>query len=116
MEFFLYGAKPGQDEAAYTALVGEGKQGEPGKRIAKIHFTHNGDEFEAEVGKCLQRKERYWQQDDPAIVMAILPGDPWDVHTTAGIMAGPEGRSRWANPFLVGNTSILKSWTFDELE
>ena len=115
MEFFLYGAEAGKSEAAYAALVGDGSQGEPGGRIAKIRFQHDGEEFEAEVGKSVHRMAPYRQQQDTAVVMAILPGEPWLIHTTAGIMGGQEGRSVWANSFLVGKRSVLGSWTFDEL-
>lgn len=116
MEFFLYGAKPGMDEEAYKALVGENNAGAPGKRVARVDYEHNGEFFIAEVGKEIQIKKPWPVKHDSAIVRAIVRGNPILVHTTARQVDGPEGRSTWANPFMIGITSAQQILTFDEIK
>jgi len=82
------------------------------KRIYSIVFGHDSEIWTATVGETLhgertrtssvrgKRIERTIHVSDPALVLAIFPGSPFQVVTNHNI-AGSAG-SRWANPFLAG--------------
>ena len=80
------------------------------ERVRRITFVHDGEQWTAVVGQSLRgekvrvtrgkhgRRERRAPLSDPAIVLAIFPGDPYLVVTDGGACSG----SRWANPFMAG--------------
>lgn len=116
MEFFLYGAKPGMDETAYKAISRDNFEPVPGSRIARIRFVHDGDVFTATVGSHVDPIDHRSLKTDTAIVRAIIPGQPYYVYTTKAEEGGPAGRSRWENPFMVGDEYVQRIWTFAELD
>jgi hypothetical protein len=81
-------------------------------RIYSITYTHDGEEWTATVGEPLKgvrhrttrsrgkRIEHTSQLSDPAIVLAIFPGNPFMVVTNHRIAANVG--SAWENPFLAG--------------
>ncbi len=87
------------------------------KRVYSITFRHNGDVWVATVGERLQGKkyttkriggvthERSQALGDPALVLAIFPGVPFQVVTDHDL-ARSVG-SRWANPFLAGSPDSI---------
>ena len=86
----------------------------PNQRIHSINFKHNGEAWVATVGERLKgskvhvsktkgvRNEHEVSLSDPAIVVAIFPGNPYFVATAVKQGAG---RSAWENPFMAGNPS-----------
>lgn len=82
------------------------------ERIASVSFAHNGEEWTAEVGKRLYGKRsdglmlngqqliREHETDDPAVVLAIFPGNPYVVITDGG--KAEQRISRWSDRFTVG--------------
>lgn len=111
--FFVPSAKPGKDEELYEAFAKMCRcpVPAPDQRIFSVNFHHDGDDWTATVGEPLRgtgfktsrsggkKVERSFPLSDPAIVLAIFPGEPHRVVTSAGFF-GPPGR--WANPFYVG--------------
>lgn len=82
------------------------------KRIYSIVFGHDGEIWTATVGETLRgertrtssvrgkKVERITHVSDPALVLAIFPGSPYQVVTNHNV---PENvGSRWVNPFLAG--------------
>ena len=81
-------------------------------RIQCIRFRHDGENWVAEVGKPLsgmrvEEKRRKAGKvtvrtplSDPAVVLAIFPGDPYMVVTDSRPVTG--GYSAWCNPFMAG--------------
>lgn len=88
----------------------------PGERVYSITFKHNGERWVATVGERLVgtkthvskskgvRKEYEVSLSDPAVVVAIFPGNPYLVFT--GTESGT-GRSAWENPFMAGSPSAV---------
>jgi len=88
------------------------------RRVQHIAWTHDGEQWEAMVGRPLRGSETRMRQrnyrrvevttrlSDPATVLAILPGNPYFVVTDAR----PIGHviSRWANPFMAGVPSRVE--------
>jgi hypothetical protein len=91
------------------------------KRIYSITFIHDRDEWTATVGEHLQgihykttrsRGEKIEVTQplcDPAIVLAIFPGDPYMVVTDKNILEGVG--SAWVNPFMAGNPTHVEYFT-----
>ena len=81
-------------------------------RIYSIVFRHDGETWTATVGETLKgvhhltkklrgaKIERSTPVSDPALVLAIFPGNPFMVVTNQGTLGNV--RSSWANPFLAG--------------
>jgi hypothetical protein len=84
----------------------------PGERIQQITFRHDGEDWQATVGRTLRgsRTDRRMRRgrwvdvstrlSDPATVRAIFAGTPYKV-VTDGRPLG-EVISAWVNPFLAG--------------
>ena len=104
------------DEAAYKAMARDKFVADPGARIAKIRFVHDGDIFTASVGSHVEPLDHRSLKSDTALVRAIIPGQPYYVYTTKAEEGGPAGRSRWENPFMVGKESVQRIWTFKDLK
>lgn len=117
--FFMPEITPDKQESAYINLAQWCDEPTPelAERIYSIIYMHNSEEWTATVGKPLQgvshrsvrsrgkKNKRTLQLTDPAIVLAIFPGNPFKVVTNHGI---PENvHSKWANPFLVGQPSSI---------
>ena len=84
------------------------------RRVYSLRFNHDGDQVTATVGQPLSvrhpiaRRSKRWSQwgenfDPPrfdAKVIAIFEAEPYLV------WLHPDGRTQWANPFMVGQNSI----------
>lgn len=94
------------------------------RRIYSITYTHNGEEWTATVGERLsgtkyrttgsgsKRREVATLVSDPAIVLAIFPGEPYFVvtnHRLAGNI-----RSAWENPFMAGRPESVTHFALAE--
>ncbi len=78
---------------------------------------NDGEQWTATVGESLKgigyktvrsrgtKKEHTIKLHDSAVVVAIFAAGPYVVATDGGLMRG--GRSRWENPFYVGNPSAV---------
>jgi len=118
MKFFLPAAiDDEQAERNYVAFAKWAGCAVPsgGSRIECIRFRHDGEDWVAEVGKPLsgmrvEEKRRKAGRvtvrtplSDPAIVLAIFPGDPYMVVTHARPIT--DMHSEWSNPFMAGRPS-----------
>ncbi len=104
-EIQLQGARPGR------AIPAQGKW------IYSIRYMHDGTAWTATVGETLrgtrrvttrsrgQKSEHVVHVSDPAVVLAIFPGEPYMVVTNHRI-AGNVG-SGWENPFLAGKPTAV---------
>ncbi len=111
--FFVPAATAGDAESVYVGLAQRCNVAPPAlrDRIYSVGFQHNGEQWTATVGKSLTgahytvRKgsghETKRTLSDPAVVVAIFPGSPYQVMTNHGIVESVG--SRWANPFYVGD-------------
>ena len=111
-EFFIPEVDAGELEDVFSKLAELCHRPVPPirERVRRITFVHDGEEWNAAVGRALRghrvrvtrgkhgRRERPSPLSDPAIVLAIFPGDPYLVVTNGGAGSG----SRWANPFMAG--------------
>lgn len=111
MDFFVHGAQPGMDDFVYKGMAGTENVPEPGKRIARIRFTHDGEEFIAEVGKPTTPTHHACLKTDKALVLAIFEEVPYRVVTNA-ILGMP---SRWEDEYKVGVDCIREIRSFDDL-
>ena len=112
--FFVPAATPENQESVYAELAKMGRSSVPpdSSRIYSITYTHDGEEWTATVGEKLKgvryktsrakgkKIERVLQLSDPAVVLAIFPGNPYIVITNHRI--GVNVGSRWENPFMAG--------------
>lgn len=79
------------------------------QRIFSIVYVHDGVHWTAKVGEQLRGakttnrggREIRTPFSDPAIVLAIFPGDPYLVVTNKGPNFG-NAKSAWENPFMAG--------------
>lgn len=93
----------------------------PSRRVYSITYLHNGVEWTATVGEPLQGIRSAINKgrssdfsggtivSDPAVVLAIFPGDPYLVVTNHGLL-GNTG-SRWENPFMAGRPLSERRFT-----
>lgn len=119
MQFFVPHAEPESAERIYTELAQFARSAVPpaGKRIASIHFRHDGDDWNATVGERLtgmrvETKRRKAGKvtvrtplSDAAVVLAIFEGYPYMVVTDARPLGGKP--SYWVNPFLAGQPTFV---------
>lgn len=112
--FFVPAATPENQESVYAdfAKMGRSSVLPVSQRIYSITYTHDGEDWTATVGEHLKgvgykssrvkgkKIERELRLSDPAVVLAIFPGNPYIVITNHHI-AGNVG-SRWENPFMAG--------------
>ena len=117
--FFLPAATPDNQESVYSDLAQWCHRSVPSldRRIYSITYTHDGEEWTATVGERLhgtrrrttrsrgKRIEQVQPVSDPAIVLAIFPGDPFVVVTNHRI--GGNVGSAWENPFFAGRPSSV---------
>ncbi len=112
--FFLPASSPetAEDDFAQLADFARTRVPDHSQRTYSITFLHNGVEWTATVGKSLRgipslnsrssggRSGNGAPVSDPAIVLAIFPGDPYLV-VTNDLFVGNTA-SRLANPFMAG--------------
>ena len=110
---------PEQQESAYVefAAMCHSPVPEPGQRIYSIRYNHDGTEWTATVGETLRgvrrktvrsrgvKREQTSQVSDPATVLAIFPGVPYQVVTSEGWW--PNVRSGRVNPFMAGQPTSM---------
>ena len=118
-QFFVPAATDEEKESVYASFAESCRVSIPTieKRIYSIVFRSNGETWTATVGETLRgirpppaksrssSAGREQSVSDPALVLAIFPGSPYQVVTNHGI-AGNVG-SRWANPFLAGEPTSV---------
>ncbi|HEY1077085.1 MAG TPA: hypothetical protein VGE51_10395 [Fontimonas sp.] len=112
--FFLPASSTETAEADFATLAAFAKRAVPtlSQRVYSITYLHNGVEWTATVGEALQGIRSAMTRggnsefsggttvSDPAVVLAIFPGDPYLVVTNHDFV-GSTG-SRWENPFMAG--------------
>jgi hypothetical protein len=118
-EFFFPGAEPQDAEERYVTIAGRVHRtpADPGQRIEKIVFVHDGGVWTAQVGHRLRgTRERQRtrgghkvtvtnQLSDPSTVLAIFEGIPYLVVTDKGLSGV---RSAWENPFFAGQPESVR--------
>ncbi len=118
--FFVPAAMEDTQEQEYATFAERCNRSVPHykERIYSIIFIHDGDEWTATVGEKLhgikERKTRgkqgwkYSQREvsDPAVILAIFPGNPFMVVTNHRI-GGRDVGSSWVNPFMAGIPSSV---------
>lgn len=118
-QFFVPGSNPDNCEETYASYAKWcGKSVPPStQRLYSITYVHNGDEWVATVGETLSGKgypkqkrrgnahQRTMFLSDPAMVLAIFPGDPYFVVTNHRIAGNL--RSAWENPFMAGRPTSV---------
>jgi hypothetical protein len=124
--FFIPNLDSNDYEARFAAFAGLARRPVPSasERVYSIVFVHNGEEWTATVGRTLQglrrepsKKRSQAQQrekhlSDPALVLAIFPGNPFVVvtnHRNPGNV-----HSAWKNPFLAGSPGAVKHFARPE--
>lgn len=125
-KFFVPDPPPGDtQETYYAALAALAGRPVPAMadRVFSITYTHDGEQWTSTVGESSRgtrrktvgrgatKRERVEHLSDPAIVLAIFPGNPYMVVTNHGIPS--RVASNWANPFLMGEASISRAVRFD---
>lgn len=113
-KFFLPAAETTeQAESMYANLAATCHKAAPpaGQRIYSITFKHDGEEWTATVGEKLsgtkthitgrgsKMRQTTYPVSDPAMVLAIFPGEPYLVVTSQ--IAGYVG-SKWESIFMAG--------------
>jgi hypothetical protein len=123
--FFLPAATPETQESIFVEFARLADRPVPatGERVYSITYTHNGEIWTSTVGessrgfrrktmgKGRDQQEREIPLADPALTLAIFPGNPYVVVTDHGI-GGHHRGSDWANPFMVGESSIKSTTRF----
>ena len=103
-----------QQESAYAGFAAWCGRAVPGhgRRIYSITYVHDGIEWTATVGETLRgvrhktvtsrgvKRQQTSYASDQATVLAIFPGVPYFVVTSAELWANV--RSGWVNPFMAG--------------
>jgi hypothetical protein len=93
--FFVPATTPENQESIYAELAKMGQCSVPAmsSRVYSITYTHDGEEWTATVGEPLKgvryktsrvkgkKIERVLRLSDPAVVLAIFPGNPYIVIT-----------------------------------
>jgi hypothetical protein len=123
--FFVPEVPPERTEAEWYALLAGVAQvpiPPPAQRVYSITYTHNGETWTStvgersrgtrtrEVGRGRARRSHTTALNDPAIVLAIFPGNPHVIVTDKDLVR--QVYSDWANPFLMGEDSILRRVLF----
>jgi hypothetical protein len=117
--FFVPAATAEMQESVYAGFAKWCEREVPvlANRIFSIAYTHNGEDWEATVGKTLRgtkyvtrrvngkKVERRQPLSDPAVVLAIFAGSPFLVVTNHNV------GSKWVNPFLVGEPRSITYFT-----
>lgn len=117
--FFVPEAAPGGQEDTYADFAKWCGQSVPeiALRIYSITFIHDEEEWTATVGETLHgmgrpkrgrrsaTSERTVSLSDPAMVLAIFPGNPYFVVTNHRINRNL--RSAWESPFMAGRPNSV---------
>jgi hypothetical protein len=86
----------------------------PEARLWSVQWEHHGEVWEATVGELLVRVTPGPRVQDSAAVMAIFPGDPYLIVTSAQPLTSL--RSDWHNPISAGvPPQVRKTVLFDSL-
>ena len=123
--FFVPAATLETQESVYAGFAEWCKCSVPKleQRVYSITYIHDGEEWTATVGERLhgiRRRtsrsrgktiERTIRLSDPALVLAIFPGEPFMVVTNHRI-AGNVG-SAWENPFFAGQPRSVSYFKVD---
>jgi hypothetical protein len=102
MEFFLPVTSAGEYEQRYVELArfAGASVPVPEARLRAVQWENNGEVWEAAVGELLVRVKPAPRVQDSASVMAIFPGDPYLIVTSAQPLTSL--RSSWNNPISAG--------------
>jgi hypothetical protein len=102
MEFFLPVTSEDEYEQRYTELArfAGASVPVPEERLWTVQWEHNGELWEATVGELLVRVKPLPRVQDSAAVMAIFPGNPYLIVTSAQPLTSL--RSSWNNPISAG--------------
>jgi hypothetical protein len=113
MEFFLPVTSEDEYEQRYVELArfAGASVPVPEARLSAIQWEHNGETWEAAVGELLVRVKPIPRVQDSAAVMAIFPGDPFLIVTSAQPLTSL--RSSWNNPISAGASQVRKEIPFD---
>ena len=122
--FFVPGVEEADQEAAYADLAQfAGRPPTPlAERVFSITYKHDGELWTSTVaeasrgtqtrttGRGSGRREAVTRLSDPAITLAIFPGNPYVIVTDHNLRK--RRATSWANPFLMGPGSISASVLF----
>jgi len=112
--FFLPDVAPDSQELSYSEFARWSQRPAPSlaERVYSVTWTHNGEDWTATVGERLRGTKRRRARNgaehteyltDPAMVLAILPGNPSLVFTNAN----NDVRSAWSNPINIGRSKSI---------
>jgi hypothetical protein len=118
-QFFVPAATAETRESIYESLAAFAKQPVPElqQRVFSITYNHDGETWTSTVGEPSvgmrrltvdqgsSKRETVTHLSDPAITLAIFPGNPYVVVTNEGL-GGRSVGSAWVNPFYMGAGSI----------
>ena len=108
--FFIPYLSPEMEEASFAHIAGQCERAvpAPGARVYSISFERGGITWIATVGEQLRGRKpiRFKRQEtgqwrdirDTALVLAILPGEPYIVVTYPGSNSHFRGNRFYANP------------------
>jgi hypothetical protein len=114
MKFFVPAASNDELEERYAELARFAKVSapSPASRVFSLQWEHDGEVWEATVGEQLVRLEPRPKLQDNATVLAIFPGNPYMIVTTAVPLTRVS--SHWNNPISIGvPLQIKKQILFD---
>jgi hypothetical protein len=113
MEFFLPVTSEDEYEQRYVELArfAGGSVPVPEARLWSVQWEHGGELWEATVGELLVRVAPAPRVQDSAAVMAIFPGSPHLIVTSA--MPLTSLRSGWHNPISVDVLQVRRSVPFE---
>jgi hypothetical protein len=102
MEFFLPVTAEDEYEQRYAELArfAGASVPAPGARLRAVQWESDGEVWEATVGELLVRVTPPPRVQDSASVMAIFPGTPYLIVTSAQPLTSL--RSGWHNPISAG--------------
>jgi hypothetical protein len=114
MKFFLPVTAEDEYEQRYAGLArfAGATVPAPEARLWSIQWEHNGEVWEATVGELLVRVKPTPRVQDSAAVMAIFPGNPHLIVTSAQPLTSL--RSDWHNPISAGVQRVRNSVSFDD--
>jgi hypothetical protein len=114
MEFFVPVTSEDEYEQRYAELArfAGAAVPAPGARLWTVQWENGGEVWEATVGELLVRVEPVPRVQDSAAVMAIFPGTPYLIVTSAQPLTSL--RSAWNNPISAGvPPGVRKEVPFD---
>jgi hypothetical protein len=113
MEFFLPVTSEDLYEQRYVELARFAGAAVPESeaRLWSVEWEHGGEVWNATVGELLARVKPSPMVQDSAAVMAIFPGSPYLIVTSAQPLTSL--RSSWHNPISAGVAQVRKEVPFD---